>query len=211
MTQETMTSDIVGDRRSRRRLAATLVATLAVAIAVGAAFATGYLTVPSGTTDTARSLLSQYGLLALFGVFVVEGAMLLYFAPSESLVPAAVLVLAESTADIVAILAVAVVGATIGQTALFVLAKRGGREAIYERRLLSISEDRLARFESWFDRWGPLVVPVSNTLLFTRGMATIPAGLAEMDTRTFVALSALGTLSFQCILAGLTLGVVGWL
>lgn len=198
-------------RLSTRRLAVALGATLAVAVVVVAAFDAGYLALPAGTTDTARALLDQYGLAALFGVFVAEGAMLLYFAPSESLVPAAVLVLAESTADIAAILAVAVVGATIGQTALFVLAKRGGREAIHGRRWISIGEDRLARFEAWFDRWGPVVVPVSNTLLFTRGMATIPAGLAEMDTRTFVALSALGTLSFELLLAGLTLGVVGWL
>jgi membrane protein DedA with SNARE-associated domain len=34
-------------------------------------------------------------------------------------------------------------------------------------------------------------------------MLTVPAGLAEMDDRTFVLLSALGTLSFESILAGL--------
>ena len=158
-----------------------------------------------GDTSYAEQLLQRYGLVALFFVFMLEGAMLLYFAPSESLVPAAVLFLAESTADVAAILAVAVVGATIGQTALFLLAKRGGREVIHNRRWVTVGEDRLDRFESWFDRWGPLVVPVSNTLLFTRGMLTIPAGLAEMDTRTFAALSALGTLSFELILAGLTL------
>jgi membrane protein DedA with SNARE-associated domain len=44
-------------------------------------------------------------------------------------------------------------------------------------------------------------VPVSNTLLFTRGMVTVPAALAEMSTRRFVVLSALGTLSFEGILA----------
>jgi membrane protein DedA with SNARE-associated domain len=204
-------SPSVRSRLPARRLGVALGATLVVGVAVFVAFDAGYLTLPAGTTDTARTLLDRYGLAALFGVFVVEGAMLLYFAPSESLVPAAVLVLAESTADIAAILAVAVVGATIGQTGLFVLAKRGGREAIVERRWLGVSRDRLARFEAWFDRWGPVVVPVSNTLLFTRGMATVPAGLAEMDTRTFVGLSALGTLSFELLLVGLTLGVLTWL
>jgi membrane protein DedA with SNARE-associated domain len=42
-------------------------------------------------------------------------------------------------------------------------------------------------------------------------MLTIPAGLAEMDARTFVVLSALGTLSFELNLAAVTLGIVGWL
>jgi membrane protein DedA with SNARE-associated domain len=194
-----------GRRSGRsRRVRYALVATVVGALAVAALFLSGVLSVPVGTTATARSLLDRYGLAALFGVFVVEGAMLLYFAPSESLVPAAVVFLAESTGDVAAILAVAVVGATVGQTALFVVAKRGGREVIRERRWITVGEERLDRFEAWFDRWGPVAVPVSNTLLFTRGMLTIPAGLAEMDTRTFVALSALGTLSFEAILAVLT-------
>lgn len=207
----TGTDDSADSRLSTRRLGSAVVATLVVAVVVVAAVRAGYLSVPAGTTDRARSLLDQYGLPALFVVFIAEGAMLLYFAPSESLVPGAVLLLGDTTTDVAAIIGIAVVGATIGQTGLFLLAKRGGREVIRKRRWIAISEDSLDRFERWFDRWGALVVPVSNTLLFTRGMATIPAGLAEMDTRTFAVLSAVGTLSFELILAGLTLGVAGWL
>jgi membrane protein DedA with SNARE-associated domain len=188
----------------RDRLGYALLGTLAVAVLVVLAVRNGLVTIPAGTTETAHSLLERYGLVALLGVFVVEGAMLLYFAPSESLVPAAVLVLADSTGEIAAIVGVAVVGATIGQTALFVLAKRGGREILTENRWLSVDEGSLDRFAAWFDRWGAVVVPVSNTLLFTRGMVTIPAGLAGMDTRAFVALSALGTLAFESLLAVLT-------
>ena len=68
-----------------------------------------------------------------------------------------------------------------------------------------MSEESLDRFDAWFDRWGPVVVPVSNSLLFTRGMLTVPAGLSELDTREFVLLSAVGTLSFEAILAGVYL------
>ncbi|MDX1747410.1 MAG: VTT domain-containing protein, partial [Halobacteriales archaeon] len=99
-------------------------------------------------------------------------------------------------------------GATIGQVALFLLAKRGGRPALQRRRWLGITDERLDRYEGWFTRWGPVVIPVSNTLLFTRGMLTIPAGLAGMETRRFVMLSAIGTLVFETILAALTLGVI---
>jgi membrane protein DedA with SNARE-associated domain len=190
---------------SHRRLAYAVGATVTVAVVVIGLLETGLVTVPRNTTDAARALFEQYGLAALCGLFVIEGAMLLYFAPSESLVPAAVLFLADSTGDVAAIVAVAVVGATVGQTLLFVVAKRGGRELVHERRWISIDEERLDRFESWFDRWGPVVIPVSNTLLFTRGMLTIPAGLAEMDTHTFVSLSALGTLSFEGLLALVTI------
>ncbi|WP_255152632.1 DedA family protein [Halorarius halobius] len=152
---------------------------------------------------------SEYAFLILLGVFVLEGAMLMYVMPSEGIVPAAILLLGESPVEYALIIGVAVVGATIGQFALFSLAKRGGREYLLEKRWFRISEEKLDRFDGWFDRWGPVVVPVSNSLLFTRGMLTVPAGLAEMDDREFVALSALGTLSFECILAAITLGLLG--
>ena len=166
-----------------------------------------------GDTSYAQSLLRRYGLVALLFVFVLEGAMLLYFAPSEALVPAAVTVLAQRAEGyhvptVAAILLVAVAGATLGQTTLFLLAKRGGREWLLERPWFRVDEARLDRFGEAFDRYGVLAVPASNTLLFTRGMLTVPAGVAGMTTRRFVALSALGTLSFELLLAGAAMGVL---
>jgi membrane protein DedA with SNARE-associated domain len=156
--------------------------------------------------ESLRSLLAaDYGLLVLLGVFVLEGAMLLYVVPSELVVPGALALLGGSVRNAVLIVAVAVVGATIGQFLLFTVAKRLGRERLLQSRWFRVSDHALARFEGWFDRWGPVVVPVSNTLLFTRGMVTVPAGLAGMDDRRFLLLSALGTLSFEAILAGLYL------
>ena len=191
-----------------RRVALAVAGTLLFALVVLAIVRADLFSIPAGTTEIVRGLLQDYGLLALFAVFVIEGAMLLYFAPSESLVPAAVLVLTDSPLDVAVVVAVAVAGATLGQVALFLLAKRGGREYLLEKRWFNLGADRLDRFDAWFQRWGPLAVPASNTMLFTRGMLTIPAGLAEMDTRTFAVLSALGTLSFEVILAALTLGVL---
>lgn len=154
-------------------------------------------------------LLTQYGYAALFGIFVLEGAMLLYFAPSESLVPGAIYLLTgHSPVEIAGVIGIAVGGATVGQTALFLLAKRGGRERLFEHRWVHVSEDRFERFDRWFDRWGALSVVVSNALPFTRGMCTIPAGFARMDSRRFVVGSALGTIVFESALALLTLGSV---
>lgn len=158
---------------------------------------------PSALRDL---LASEYAMLVLLGVFVLEGAMLMYFMPSELIVPGAlVLIGADSVGavEVVAVVGVAVVGATIGQYALFKVAQRGGREYLLRKRWFRISEERLDRFDGWFERWGPIVIPVSNALLFTRGMLTVPAGFAEMDDRRFILLSALGTLVFESALAGL--------
>ncbi len=187
------------------RLGYAVLATVAVATVVLVALASGVLAIPPGTVETARALLEQYGLFAVFFAFVLEGAMLLRFAPNESIVPLAVLALADSTAEVALIVAVAVVGATLGQTALFLAARRGGREFLLGRGWIRVSEGTLDRFDGWFDRWGPVAVPASNTMLFVRGLVTVPAGLSEMDARVFVALSALGTLVFETLLAALAI------
>jgi len=166
-----------------------------------------------GDRSAVESLLRRYGLVALLFVFVLEGAMLLYFAPSEALVPAAVTVLARTgggydLSAVGAILLVAVVGATAGQTALFLLSKRGGREWLVERPWFRVSRSRLDRFGEAFDTYGVVAVPASNSLLLTRGMLTVPAGVAGMRTRRFVALSAAGTLVFETLLAGAAVGVL---
>jgi membrane protein DedA with SNARE-associated domain len=159
-----------------------------------------------GDEAFARRLIRQYGLLALVFIFVLEGAMLLYFAPSEALVPAAIGLLATTEGGydwgaVAAIMFVAVAGATVGQTALFLLAKRAGREWLLEKPWFRIGESKLDRFDRWFQRWGRPAIPVSNALLFTRGMLTVPAGIAELDVREFAVLSAVGTLVFESWLA----------
>jgi membrane protein DedA with SNARE-associated domain len=159
-----------------------------------------------GDEELARQLIDDYGIYALFCIFVLEGAMLMYFAPSEALVPFAIATLASTPngydwAMVALVMVVAVTGATAGQVALFLLAERGGREWLLEKPWFRIEEGKLDRFDGWFDRWGPAAVPVSNALLFTRGMLTVPAGVSEMDAREFAALSAVGTFVFEAWLA----------
>jgi membrane protein DedA with SNARE-associated domain len=146
-------------------------------------------------------LVSEFAFLVLFAVFVLEGAMLLYIAPSELLVPGALVLIGEEY--LIPILAVAVLGATVGQFALFLVAKYGGREYLLSRSWFRISESKLDRFDGWFERWGDLVIPASNAMLFTRGMLTVPAGFSEMPSRRFILLSATGTLIFESVLAAL--------
>lgn len=146
---------------------------------------------------------SEIGLLVLLGISILEGSMLLRFMPSELVVPSALLLIGSSMPEVVAIVAIAVVGTTIGQTALFVLARRGGREYLLQKSWIPLDADRLDRVDGWFERWGKLAVPVTNTMLFVRGLLTVPAGLSDMDLREFVVLSAIGSLSFQSILAAI--------
>ncbi len=148
---------------------------------------------------------SEVGVAVLFGLAILEGAMLLRFMPSELVVPTALAFVGTSPFEVVIVVTTVVIGTTVGQAVLFAVVRRGGREFVLGWRMIPISEGRLDRFDAWFDRWGRVLVPLSNTLLFVRGLFTFPAGLSDMNLRTFVALSALGSLSFQSILAGVYL------
>ncbi len=166
------------------------------------------LAIVSTSTIFLQEFLSQYGYLALFLIFILEGAMLLYFAPSESLVPIAVVFLASSPAEYALVICIAVFGATIGQYSLFLVAKRIGREGLLKKKWFRVKESHLERFDGWFYQWGVIVIPISNTMFFTRGMLTVPAGLAKMGDKKFIVLSALGTLVFETILALVALKLV---
>lgn len=156
----------------------------------------------SETPDWLASMFtSEVGLLVLLGISILEGTMMLRFMPSELVVPSALLLIGSSIPEVVTIVTIAVIGTTIGQTILFLLARRGGREYLLQKGWIPLSESRLDRVDGWFDRWGQFAVPLSNTMLFVRGLLTIPAGLSDMDVRRFVVLSAAGSLSFQSILA----------
>ena len=196
-----MQSDVSTVERGRIRRLLSEYGPLALAAGVAVAVLVGIALLFLGDEELARRWLDQYGLVALFGILILEGAMLLYFAPSEALVPAGIALLADSSVDAALIVVAAVAGATVGQFALFTVAKRYGRGYLLEKPWFRVSASSLDRFDRWFDRWGRLVVPVSNALLFTRGMLTVPAGLAEMSDREFVALSALGSLLFQSWIA----------
>jgi membrane protein DedA with SNARE-associated domain len=150
-------------------------------------------------------LTSDLAIVVLLGISILEGAMLLRFMPSELVAPTALTLIGTSLTDITLILTITVVGATIGQTLLFFLVRRAGREYLLQKRWFPLTDDRLERFDNWFDRWGPVAVAGSNTLLFVRGVLTVPAGLSDMQLRSFVTLSTIGTLSFQSILTGLYL------
>jgi membrane protein DedA with SNARE-associated domain len=204
-----MESGVTSERSLRTFLAdyGPLLVAVAAMLVAGGAIALALV----GDSELAQQWLDRYGYPALFGILVLEGAMLLYFAPSESLVPLGVTFLADTPPGYVAVVLTAVAGATVGQYALFLLAKRGGREYLLQKPWFRVSEDSLDRFDGWFERWGRYAVPASNALLFTRGMLTVPAGLAEMRDREFVALSALGTLVFQTWLALAALYFVSYL
>lgn len=153
--------------------------------------------------DIIELLSSELGILVLVLIGILEGVMLLYFMPSELLVPAGLFVYGTSAFDIISIVILVSVSTTIGQLILFISSSKLGKKALLSQKWFNIPENKLEKYESWFDRWGIGVIPVTNSLPVVRGLATVPAGFSNVKLYNFAVMSFTGTIIFESIIAGL--------
>ncbi|MGM0605593.1 MAG: DedA family protein, partial [Halobacteriota archaeon] len=144
-------------------------------------------------TETAIGVVQTYGLLALLAVFALEGALIGKLIPTRTLFLAAVVLLGGSVVGYLSVFAVAVVGATIGQCALFGLIRSPyvDEDRLFDR--LYLNDRWIETTDGWFERWGLSALLVSNTLPGVRGYLVIPVALSSTPTYRFPAFSIVGT------------------
>lgn len=150
-------------------------------------------------------LSSETGIIVLVLIGVLEGMMLMYFMPSELLVPVSLFVYGTSTVDIISVVAVICASTTLGQAILFMISSRIGKQTLVSKGWFKIPEEKLDRYESWFDKWGIRIIPITNSLPFVRGLATVPAGFSNLSVLKFSVMSLAGTIVFQSVMAVLYL------
>jgi membrane protein DedA with SNARE-associated domain len=106
-------------------------------------------------------------------------------------------------------IAVALAGELGGGTVGYAIGRYGGVPVI-ERygRYVHFTHARLVRMHSFFERWGTFAIFVCRFLPVLRGIAAIPAGIAEMNLALFYLWTFLGSLIFCTflILLGSALG-----
>lgn len=104
---------------------------------------------------------------------------------------------------------VALAGELGGGTVGYAIGRYGGVPVI-ERygRYVHFTHARLTRMHQFFERWGTFAIFVCRFLPVLRGVAAIPAGIAEMNLALFYLWTFLGSLIFCTflILLGSALG-----
>ncbi len=82
-----------------------------------------------------------------------------------------------------------------------------GGHALLERhgRVLHATPERVARAERWFERFGPVAVPLGFACPLVRSFVALPAGIFEWPLRKLVPLATLGCIVFSAAIAG-----IGW-
>ncbi|MFB6073493.1 MAG: DedA family protein [Haloarculaceae archaeon] len=154
-----------------------------------------------GLVDAMLGFVAQYGYVAVFVYMALETAFILHYVPSEVVVPFAAIELVHDPLSFALFVVDATVGATVGSLLAYVLFGRYGRELL-ERygHVIHVSQDRLEWSEDVFARHGKSSVFWGRLLPFLRAFISIPAGLAEMDLRTFTLYSATGAFLFNTVL-----------
>lgn len=131
--------------------------------------------------------------MAFGGYLVVTGAL-----QAQLGIPAVILLLLSGT-----------VGNVTGASIAYYIGKLGGLRFIerYGRYLL-IDNKSVIRAQRFFDKYGSMSVFATRLLPIFRTFISIPAGIAQMDIKTFLVYTSLGTLSWNSILIylGFTLG-----
>jgi len=101
------------------------------------------------------------------------------------------------TGDANAALAILLVAAaaTLGSSALYWLARRGGRPALARYgRFLHLHEERVDRMEARFRRWGPWAIVLGRLIPGLRTPTSVMAGLFGVPYRLFAPCTAFSAL-----------------
>lgn len=141
--------------------------------------------------EAATGLIARYGPVALLFAFALEGALVGKVIPTRLFFVATAVAVAPDPVGLATVFGAAVVGATVGQTALFVLVRRSDR---------TMDRGPDPRVAQWIDGWGLSAVALSNALPVVRGSLTVPVAMTDETVVRFSASSVAGTTVYAGVL-----------
>ena len=136
-------------------------------------------------------VLDSYGYLAVGGLVTVEDFGIPV--PGETILVAASVYAGAGRLSIVVVGIVALAAAVIGDNIGYAIGRFGGHALVLRYgRFVLLTEERLARAEGFFARYGGPIVVVARFIEGLRQLNGIIAGIAEMPWPRFLLFNAIG-------------------
>lgn len=155
-----------------------------------------------GVFATLAPVLSRYGYLAVAGLITLEDFGVP--APGETVLIAAAIYAGAGQLNIVAVVAVAVVAAVVGDNIGYAIGHFGGRRLVLRfGRYVFLTHERLDATERFFTRHGGKIVTIARFVEGLRQANGIVAGITGMRWPKFLAFNALGAVLWVGVWAGL--------
>lgn len=124
--------------------------------------------------------------------------------PSEVLIPLAVVTAEQGRLDLATVLVISVVAQVGGAAVSYAIGRWAGMPAVTRfGRYAFVSPHHLERAERVFDRYGGWIAGVGRCVPVVRGLIGFPAGAARMRVGSFLAWTAVGSVVWTAVLAGL--------
>ncbi|MCD7899940.1 MAG: DedA family protein [Bacteroides sp.] len=127
--------------------------------------------------------------------------------PSEIVVPPAAYKAANGELNVYLIVVFATIGADLGATINYYLAKWLGRPIVYKfansrfGHMCLINEAKVQKAEAYFDKHGAISTFIGRLIPGIRQLISIPAGLAKMKLPTFLLYTTIGAGIWNGVLA----------
>jgi len=127
--------------------------------------------------------------------------------PSELIMPLAGFTAARGQLSLIPVILAGTAGSLLGAVLWYIVGKRLGLDrlkhlAARHGRWLTLSPDDVDRADDWFRRHGARAVFFGRLIPTVRTLISVPAGIAGMPLRSFLAWSTLGTGLWTALLAG---------
>lgn len=146
----------------------------------------------------AMDFIQVAGLLAVFILLVLDGAMLLPAVPGEVVLIIAVAVWGDTIGGLIQVFLIAVAAAMVGALLIYGIGRAAARNAATKRKaVLGISPKRQEKMQQTFSKpSGQALLFVGRLFPLTRIIVSLPAGIARMPFWRFTILSTIGTAIF---------------
>jgi membrane protein DedA with SNARE-associated domain len=154
--------------------------------------------------------LGHWSYLIIFVAAALECAAFVgLLVPGESLMLASGFFAHRGLLELDAVIVVAILGATMGDSIGFQLGSRLGREwLIRHGSRFGLTRERFAKVDDFFSRHGPKAVFVGRFVGFARALVPFVAGASRMTYGRFIAYDAIGAVLWcvACVTLGYALG-----
>ena len=168
-------------------------------------------TVTEFLVSNLTSLISSYGLLAVFVLMTAESALVPI--PSEITMPFAGFMAGMGVFDFWTAVAVGALGNLVGSLLAYWLGYAKGEDWVRFAirrwgKWLLIREHEYDKSKAWYQKYGQGITFASRLLPIVRTFISLPAGIARMNLSLFSLLTFIGSFLWSAVLAyvGLKLG-----
>lgn len=136
----------------------------------------------------------QSGGLVLLGLFLFSevGLFLGFFLPGDTLLIAAGIYAKEGKLNIAAVMIVAAIAATAGDSTAYMIGRHVGRRFFKKKDSVLFDPEHVAKAEKFYDKYGPKTLLVAHFLPVVRTFTPLLAGVAHMPYRRFLMFDAIG-------------------